>query len=71
MEETSLSTESSQWRTKNTGSWCALWALIGLGAAYLLVQKAEKKDSHCTWARGRASNWACSCWVSAPNFAVQ
>lgn len=45
MEETSLSTESSQWRTKTLAAGVLFGALIGLGAAYLLVQKAEKKDS--------------------------
>jgi len=45
MEETSLSTETSQWRTKTLAGGVLIGALIGLGAAYLLVQKAERNES--------------------------
>jgi hypothetical protein len=42
MEETSLSTETSQWRNKTLAAGVFIGALVGLGAAYLLVQKADR-----------------------------
>lgn len=44
MEESSLSTETSQWRTKTLAGGVLIGALIGLGAAYLMVQKAERNQ---------------------------
>jgi len=43
MEEKSISTESSQWRTKTLTTGAIIGALIGIGAAYLLVQKADRE----------------------------
>jgi hypothetical protein len=42
MEETSLSTETSQWRNKTLAAGVFIGALVGLGAAYLLIQKADR-----------------------------
>ncbi|MBN1537297.1 MAG: hypothetical protein JW908_11240 [Anaerolineales bacterium] len=42
MEEKSLSTESSQWRAKTLAAGVLVGALVGLGAAFLLIQKAER-----------------------------
>ncbi len=42
MEETNLSTETSQWRNKTLAAGVLIGALVGLGAAYLLIQKADR-----------------------------
>jgi hypothetical protein len=43
MEETNLSTETAQWRNKTLAAGVIIGALVGLGAAYLLVQKADRE----------------------------
>lgn len=52
MEEKSLSTESSQWRTKTLAAGVFIGALVGLGAAYLLVQKADREQGKLTVGTG-------------------